>query len=527
MTCTVSPNTSTSREELGQFRSSLKNLMANFSAKGRFRATSSAHMNYTSPVLASPAIQRRTRMTLPLVLPDKALKLDVTGNKLLYTLSDKQTFSVAPHLPLEYVSVTADGSQLILYSVAQTEGTHSARYACVIHMQVPDISVPLPVNPNRPPSIPLCPLDAEFNKSIPTTSISSVSGTAGDVLFSVLLTFYRSHDGGPFSPHSVSAYGWDIPTETSEDNLHVAAQLDVNTMTYPVNERHPFGGFFQTCRPPGFKESWKRVATKEYSTLIMETEIPNGVEVCAQAKGITEHPNYAELKSAIVNGSSVVLRHESGGGLLYLPVNLFEIRPRIGKKIARVNVVDTGPFPRRTPRGKSITQGYRPVDTKFYSAGGNYQYIQGTWESLAKRYASIFGVTTGLVWVWEAPPQAQAWYQAAYCTEFFHKYTRHVRDIFPPYYYAIMVHANNIGTSMSQKYLQAAARAIAEDRVTNPSYNRIDAHLTCKRVYEQKAWLIAKHSAYINRVAVALQRELPRIDPIMYPNNPALYPKAL
>ena len=131
------------------------------------------------------------------------------------------------------------------------------------------------------------------------------------------------------------------------------------------------------------------------------------------------------------------------------------------------------------------------------------------------------------MWLWEAPPQAQAWYQAAYCTEFFHRYTRNVRDIFPPFYYAIMVHANNIGTSMSQKYLQAAASAIGRERAANPNYDRVSAHLTCKRIYEQKAWLILKHSAYMNRISAALQRELPLIDPIMYPNNPSLYPRAV
>jgi hypothetical protein len=111
-------------------------------------------------------------------------------------------------------------------------------------------------------------------------------------------------------------------------------------------------------------------------------------------------------------------------------------------------------------------------------------------------------------------------------TENFHKRTRRVRDIFPPFYYAIMVHANNIGNSMSYKFLGYAQTAIERDRAANPGYDVTAAHITCKRIYEEKSWLIMKHNGYMNRILEALKRELPLIDPALYPNNPALYPRS-
>ena len=221
----------------------------------------------------------------------------------------------------------------------------------------------------------------------------------------------------------------------------------------------------------------------------------------------------------------MTLRYESGA-ILYLPSNRFDIRPQRGFSVHRKNVVDPGPFPRKARR-KSITAGYRPVGSKYYSAGGNYQYVQETWEEYSRRYAAMFNITTGMKWLWEAPPQAQAWYQAAYATENFYNYTRQVRDVFPTFYYAIMVHANNIGNAMAAKFFRLAVTEIQSDRSQNPNYNRRSAHLSCKRVYEQKSWLILKHTAYMNKVSAPLQRELPLIDPVLYPNNPSLYPRAL
>jgi hypothetical protein len=388
---------------------------------------------------------------------------------------------------------------------------------------VKEFSTPHSADPSRPDNIPLCPIDADFNKSVPPIKVGAMAGVASETNNTVMFRFFKSTDDGQFTPHTVTKYGWGIPAGTDVDKLLLVGMPNaLENMSYPVNESRPYGYFFKTCRPPGFKPEWGKVATKEYSLSLMEVEAPRAVDICAAAKGVP----VGDLKSAIVNGSLVTLRHESGG-LLYMPINLFDIRPQQGSSVARTNLVDSGPFPRKTPRGKRITGGYRQQGSTYYSAGGNYQYIQSTWETYSKRYAKMFGVTTGLVWLWEAPPQAQVWYQIAYMTENFHKHTDAVRDVFPPFYYAIMVHANNIGNAMARKFLRAARDAIIDDRQATPGYNTAAAHITCKRVYEQKSWLIPKHNAYMNRVMEALKRELPLIDPALYPNNPALYPRSL
>jgi hypothetical protein len=521
MSCTVSPITSTSASELQAVRESLQEIQSGVLSSARARGSASANMTYVSGSTHTASVQRATKLTLPLALTEPAAKLDVNGNKLLYTLKDGQTFKFAPHLTIEYVSVTSDAQQYALYSTEQDESGKRVRYVAVIQAKGCTFTTPPLLDPARPATIPLCSPDAEYNKTIPVSGLPTVAGV-GSEASTIVISIFRTTDAS-FAPHQVTRYGWEIPTGTDQDKLLLAALPSPSeAMSYPVEEATPYGSFFKTCRPPGYKASWARVATKSYSIAIMEQEIPNAVDICGEVNGIDTQPNFDQLKSAIVNGSMITLRYESGG-LLYLPVNLFETRPKVGSGVARINNVDSGPFPRKTPRGKNITSGYRP-DGKYYSAGGNYQYIQSTWEALAKRYSAMFGVTTGIMWLWEAPPQAQAWYQAAYITEYFHRYTRTVRDIFPPFYYAIMVHANNIGTSMSQKFLVAAAAAIRAER-SAPGYDVVAAHKTCKRIYEEKAWLIPKHGDYMNRISAVLQRELPRIDPAMYPNNPSLYPR--
>jgi hypothetical protein len=469
------------------------------------------------------AVYRGTKLTLPLILTGPAEKLEVSGNTMLYTLKPAQAFKLTQHLPLKYVSILNTLDKVIMYSSEQTEGSKKVLYAVVVAVNSASFTTPVSTDPSRPSTVPLCPQDADFNKSVATASVSIMAGVASAGQKTISFTFFKSTDGGEFSAHTVTKYGWVVPSGTDADKLLLVGMPDpLESMSYPVDESKPYGGFFKKCRPPGYKPEWARVATKEYSLAMMEQEAPRAVDVCAAAKGV---PNVEPLKSAIVNGSLITLRHESGG-LLYLPVNLFEIRPQQGARVGRVNVVDTGPFPRKTPRGKSITSGYRPKGSTYYSASGNYQYVQSTWETYAKRYASMFGVTAGLMWLHEAPPQAQVWYQIAYMTENFHKRTRRVRDIFPPFYYAIMVHANNIGNSMSYKFLGYAQTAIERDRAANPGYDVTAAHITCKRIYEEKSWLIMKHNGYMNRILEALKRELPLIDPALYPNNPALYPRS-
>jgi len=518
MSCTVSPVTKTSVGDLQRIRGSLNGAYNGLKS----RSTVSGNMR-RSAALNQPAIHRGTKLTLPLVLESPAEKLEAAGNTLLYTLKDAQPFKLTSHLPLEYASITGTMDTIIVYSTVQTEDGKSARYAVVIIVKAKELATPLGTDPARPDSIPLCPVDADFNKSILPTAVGAIVGVSSDTAKTITFSFFKSTEGGEFKPHTVTKYGWKIPSGTDQEKLLLGyAPNPLESMSYPVNESRPYGNFFRKCRPPGFKTEWGRVATKEYSLALMQHEAPQAVEICAAAKGLV---NYDNLKSALVNGSLVTLRHESGG-LLYLPVNLFEIRPQQGSRVADVNVVDTGPFPRKTPRGKKISAGYRPKGTKYYSAGGNYQYVQGPWETYATRYAAMFNVTTGFKWLWEAPPQAQVWYQMAYLTENFYNYTRDVGDIFPPFYYAIMVHANNIGNSMARKFLRAAARDIATDRANNVGYNVTAAHITCKRVYEEKSWLIMKHNAYMNRILEALKRELPLIDPNLYPNNPALYPRS-
>ena len=522
MSCTVSPVTSTSVNELRDIRNRLNGVYNGLQS----RTSTSANMSSSSGLIAAN-IHRGTKLTLPLVLTDTAEKLDVSGNTMLYTLKLEQTFILKPHLPIEYCSINESSNVIIMYSTLQTEQDKKVRYVVVVIVtaQILTSTASLVSDPARPDTIPLCPSDADFNKSIPATSIESLAGRApSEDKNRITLSFFRSVDGGAFSSHTVTKYGWDIPSGTDRDKLLLTKLPSASeSMSYPVDESKPYGYFFKKCRPPGFKKEWARVATKDYSLALMEAEAPRAVDICAVAKNV---PNVEPLKNAIVNGSLVTLRHESGG-LLYMPINLFDIRPQQGSSVARTNVVDPGPFPRKTPRGKRITTGYRTRGSTYYSAGGNYQYIQSTWEEYSKRYASMFGVTTGHKWVWEAPPHAQVWYQVAYMTENFHNNTSAVRDIFPPFYYAIMVHANNIGNSMSYKFLRAATRAIRRDRAITPGYDMTAAHITCKRVYEQKSWLIMKHNAYMNRVLDALKRELPLIDPALYPNNPTLYPRSL
>jgi len=515
MTCTVSPITNTSTAELQRLRGGLTDLYGGL----RSRTSVSTSMR-RSVALASAAITRNIQLTCPLVLTEKADKLDLSGNVMLYTLKADQSFKLVAHLPLEYISVTNTLDTLVLYSKEQQENKTTVRYAAVIRTDVSSVDIPLPKTATRPEKIPLCPQDADFNKSILPTALGLVLGKAGTDHRTVTLSFFKSVKGEAFVPHTVSRYGWTVASGTDTDKLLLGADLSSDqNMSYPVNELQPYGSFFKDCRPPGYKPEWGRVATKEYSLALMEAEAPRAVDTCAQVKGLVGYDN---LKDALVNGSLVTLRYESGG-LLYLPVNLFEIRPQVGSTVARVNVVDEGP-PRKTPKGKDISNGYRPAGTTYYSAGGNYQYVQGTWETYAKRYSQMFGVTTGLQWLWEAPPQAQVWYQIAYMTENFYKNTAGVTDIFPPFYYAIMVHANNIGNSMSYKFLRAARTAIQRERAQTPGYNTHSAHLTCKRIYEQKTWLISKHADYMNRILDVLKRELPLINPTLYPNNMSLYP---
>lgn len=519
MSCTVSPVTSTSLSELKQMKGSLNGVYQGL----RSRSTVSGSMR-RSAALTPPAVFRGSRLTLPLILPKPADKLEVSGNTMLYTLKPTQTFTLNRHLPLKYVSIAPTLDKVIMYSSVQTEEKKKTRYAVVANVRVSSFTAPLTRDASRPDSIPLCPQDAEFHKSALPTSIAMMAGVASSDNKTITFNFFKSVDGGQFKPHTVTKYGWDVPAGTDANKLLLVGMPDpLESMSFPVDEAQPYGYFFKKCRPPGYKKDWARVATKAFSLSMMEVEAPIAVDTCAAAKGV---PNREPLKSAIVNGSLITLRHESGG-LLYMPINLFDIRPQKGSKTARTNVVDLGPFPRKTPRGKRITTGHREKGSTYYSAAGNYQYVQGTWETYAKRYAKMFGVTTGLVWLHEAPPQAQVWYQIAYMTENFHKRTRQVRDIFPPFYYAIMVHANNIGNSMSYKFLGYAEAAIRADRAANQGYDVTAAHITCKRIYEEKAWLIMKHNAYMNRVLEALKRELPLIDPVLYPNNPALYPRSL
>lgn len=523
MSCTVSPASSTTPQELRDTRQSLSTLRSSIEARRSARVQASRNMSYRGVSIASPTRHRSVTLTLPLTLAAPASKLDTSGNKMAYTLNTGQRFTLTPVLPTEYVSVSADYTRFVLYSKEQQESGQAVRYATVISPSVSEMTVPTLSEPARPESIPLCRLDAEFNKSLPTTSLSNVEGVASETANTITLTFFRSVAGGPFTPHTVSTYGWNVSSKTDAGKLLLNAlpALD-DSLSYPVEEAAPFGRYYKTCRPAGFKREWARVATKEYSIYTMETEIPRAVDICAQSLGLQD---YGDLKSGIVNGSTVTLRYESGA-ILYLPSNRFEIRPQEGYSLHRKNVVDPGPFPRKARR-KRINAGYRPVGTKYYSAGGNYQYVQETWEEYSKRYAAMFGVTSGFKWLWEAPPQAQAWYQAAYATENFYNYTRAVRDVFPTFYYAIMIHANNIGNAMAFNYFKRAVPAIEAERAQNPNYGRRDAHLTCKRIYEQKAWLILKHRAYMNKVCATLQRELPRRDPILFPNDASLYPRPL
>lgn len=518
MSCTISPVTSTSLDELKQIRDSLGGVHSGLN----LRTTVSANMR-RDIALQAQAVYRSTKLTLPLILTDTAEKLEVSGNTMLYTLKPAQTFKLTKHLPLKYVSILNTLDKVIMYSTEQIEESKKVLYAVVVAVNAISFNTPISTDPSRPSNIPLCPQDADFNKSVAPAGVSIMAGVASAEQKTVSFTFFKSTDGGEFSSHPVTKYGWAIPDGTDADKLLLVGMPDpLNNTSYPVDETQPYGYFFKKCRPPGYKEDWARVATKEYSLIMMEQEAPRAVEICATAKGI---PNVEPLQDALVNGSLITLRYESGGQL-YMPINLFDIRPQQGSKTDRTNIVDPGPFPRKTPRGKKITTGYREKGSTYYSAAGNYQYVQSTWETYAKRYASMFGVTKGLVWLHEAPPQAQVWYQLAYMTENFHKNTAAVRDVFPPFYYAIMVHANNIGNSMSFKFLRAATTAIQTDRAANPGYNVTAAHITCKRVYEQKSWLIGIHNDYMNRALEVLKRELPLINPALYPNNPALYPKS-
>lgn len=523
MSCTVSPVTKTSPGELRKIRSSLEGAYNGLKS----RTTVSSNMRRAVSNFASAAVHRGTQLTLPFILTSPAEKLEAAGNTLLYTLKETQSFKITAHLPLQYASVTNTLETIIMYSTVQNEGKKQVRYAVVAILKTGEVSTPSGTEPARPDTIPLCPIDADFHKSILPAAVESVAGVASSTKNTVVFSFFKSTDGEKFTPHNVTKYGWKIPSGTDPEKLLLVGAPDAQTdMSYPINEERPYGNFYKKIRPAGYKPEWGRVAAKEYSLNIMVTEIPRAVDICAAALGLT---GIEGLKSGIVNGSTVTLRYESGA-LLYLPTNRFDIRPQKGAAVHRKNIVDPGPFPRRVfirkRLRKEITAGYRPVGSKFYSAGGNYQYIQETWEAYSKRYAAMFGVTTGFKWLWEAPPQAQAWYQAAYATEYFYKYTQQVLDVFPPFYYAIMIHANNIGNAMAQKFLVRARNAIIQDRNANPGYNVTAAHITCKRVYEEKSWLILKHSAYMNRVLSTLKRELPLIDPVLYPNNLSLYPKS-
>ena len=47
----------------------------------------------------------------------------------------------------------------------------------------------------------------------------NVSGIASDTQKTIVFTFFKSTEGGPFTPHNITKYGWEIPTGTDSEKL--------------------------------------------------------------------------------------------------------------------------------------------------------------------------------------------------------------------------------------------------------------------------------------------------------------------
>lgn len=521
MSCAPTPNNETTPEELKKLRDGLKAHGGAMASKHEAAATRSAAMGRRAG-LAQRGTQRSTRLTLPISSPqgEGLFSVEVTSNSLVYGVVNNTLIMLEETLPLADISIDTTATPPIVhtYSNAVTEGSasvvYATRYMLGSESDLPTVSDDSALDENL--------LD---NKVDADNGKIYQGGAALPMLVSesIVISIFRSEDGGAFTPHVVTLGNWDVSPAATHEEMLIAKDRAPGNEVYPIDPEMPYGYFFKKIRPPGFAKEWKRVATKDYSMALAEAEIPNGIDKFVASRGLTLPPH---MRSAIIDGSRICLSFESNGGQLYLPVNRFEIRPKRGHRpVPNINRIDEGPH-RTTPQGKVINTPHRKLDTKLFSAGGSYQYVLKTWRGLYRSYGSALGLepSEGL-WLWEARPEAQAWLQSVALVDTFLRWTSGLPAgaEFPAIYIALMAHINNVAPSCAKHFLQGATARIAAQNTTD---YRV-AHQLCKVEYDAQGWLIRKHLGYFNKARDKMVRELPKRDPTIYLTDPTLFPGRL
>lgn len=274
-------------------------------------------------------------------------------------------------------------------------------------------------------------------------------------------------------------------------------QKPVSSNSYDIDEARPYGPIWKTILPGGYPVNGPKCSTKQSGLKILRAAVDRIDEelIKTNFSRITNITNY---KQEIFTTFEQVCLIESAG-ILYAPQGGFEIRPETGKGVSGIhNLLDTGPKPRsitRRIRGKkvikTIDSTHRPIDAKYFSACGLFQYTIDTWKSEFNKWKNHWGATENYTYVWDAPPEWQVLVQGSNFIETI--YARTTPDKigglqYPAIWRAVALYLKNVhnspGTSFITTTIEKINEAIAnsEEELTSD-----ELHIICRNVWESRA----------------------------------------